>query len=355
LLAGKVINLLIRLPGLKQVAFKPSKMKIYFMKYLLTAGFMIFLFTACSNDDENTGGGGDPVGQLFEYRITPAATNPVITQFNNEHFVYLDTRVTRKNKLFVFLPGTSSAPFFYTEILKKSAYWGYHAIGLMYPNGSDLYIASTLSPDDTQFSRCRLEIFSGVNQTTGVNVDADNSINNRLVKLLQYLQQQHPDQNWQQFLNGSNVNWGMVTVAGHSQGGGHAWYISKIAAVDRAISFSSIDWNSLLNKSAAWISQPGTTPVSKVYSFNSPADQIFAYANLQTQWADFGLTGPVVNIDSASQPYSNSHTLITRSTPALTVFVPDHNITCLDAYVPRAASGDISTPFIRAWEYLVGK
>jgi hypothetical protein len=151
------------------------------------------------------------------------------------------------------------------------------------------------------------------------------------------------------------VAWNKVTISGHSQGGGHAWYISKIALVDRAISFSSMDWNGLLNKSAGWISQPGITPVSKVYTFNSPKDQIFAYNNLQTQLADFGLAGPAVNVDSVAAPYNNSHILITRDNPAITVFVPDHNLTCLDLYVPRTGSGVIKSEFIRAWEYLIGK
>lgn len=316
--------------------------------------FCALLFTSCSSGDD-TGGGGTGTGQFFEYHIAPSVTHPVISTFNSDHYVYLDTRTTLKNKLFVFLPGTSSAPFFYTEILKNATAAGFHSIGLMYPNGSDMYIASSASLDNTQFSKCRLEIFNGSNQTNGVTVDADNCINTRLIKLLQYLQAQHPEQNWQQFLSGTNVAWNKVTVAGHSQGGGHAWYISKIALVDRAISFSSLDWNSLLNQSAGWIAQPGTTPVSKVYSFNSTKDQLFTYNNVQTQWADFGLAGPAVNIDSVAAPYNNSHTLVTRADAALTVFVPDHNITCLDAYVPRNTSGTVKTEFIRAWEYLIGK
>ncbi|MBL7728799.1 MAG: hypothetical protein JNM68_13975, partial [Dinghuibacter sp.] len=46
---------------------------------------------------------------------------------------------------------------------------------------------------------------------------------------------------------------------------------------------------------------------------------------------------------------------ITRDNPAITVFVPDHNLTCLDQYIPRNATGGIKTEFIRAWEYLIGK
>lgn len=330
-------------------------MKNIALNPLLYLAMAVFVLSSCSGDDGPPGGGGGGTGQFFEYKIAPSATHSVITTFNSDHYVYLDTRSTLKNKLFVFLPGTGSAPFFYTELMKVAAASGFHVIGLMYPNASDMYIASSASLDNTQFSKCRLEIFSGVNQTNGVNVDADNCISTRLIKVVQYLQTQHPEQNWQQFLNGADMAWNKITVAGHSQGGGHAWYISKIKLVDRAIAFSSLDWNSLLNQSAGWIAQPGTTPNAKVYSFNSAADQLFAYNLVQQQWADFGLTGPAVNIDSVASPYSNSRTLITRATPALNVFVPDHSITCLDQYVPRNATGGIKTEFIRAWEYLVGK
>jgi hypothetical protein len=321
------------------------------MKNLLPAMLLSIFFVSC-NDDTPPPPPDAP--QLFEYKITPSTTHAPITQFNAEHFVYLDTRVTRKNKLFVFLPGTSGAPGFYQLILKQAAAAGFHTIGLMYPNASDMYIASSASPDNTQFSRCRLEILTGTDATNGVNVDVDNCINTRLVKLLQYLQQQYPAQNWQQFLSGSNPDWSKITVAGHSQGGGHAFYISKLQTVDRAISFSSIDWNSLLARSAAWVSQPGATPATKLYSFVSPADQLFAYANVQTQWADMGLTGPVVNSDNTSAPYANSRTLITTATPAFNAFVPDHNITCLDLYVPKLGT-DPAPAFINVWNYLIGR
>jgi hypothetical protein len=166
------------------------------MKSVLKVIVLALIFVSCKPDDD-PGGGGGGTGQLFEYRIAPAATHGVIATFNAEHYVFLDTRTTLKNKLFVFLPGTSGAPGFYSEILKTASAAGFHTIGLMYPNGSDMYIAASASPDNTQFSKCRLEIFNGTNQTTGVNVDADNCINTRLVKLLQYLQTQHPEQNWQ--------------------------------------------------------------------------------------------------------------------------------------------------------------
>ncbi len=332
--------------GVLTISGSPTSTGVYTYTVTTTGGSPAVTYTGTINVNA--------AGQTFEYSILPSLTNNAITSFNNEHYIYLDTRTTLKNKLFVFLPGTTGYPAVYKLIVKKAASLGYHSIGLMYPNNSDLYTASASSTDNTQFGKCRQEIFDGTDQTSGVSVNADNCIKNRLYKLLLYLQTLHPDQNWQQFMSNGEVDWSKCIVAGHSQGGGHAWYIAKQVSVERAISFSSIDWNSALSQSAAWVFNPGATPVSKIYSINSTKDQIFSYANVQTQLADMGLTGPAVSIDSNTPPYSGSHTLTTSATPAINVLFPDHNMTCLDAYIPKTTGGDVIPTLVSAWEYLIG-
>jgi hypothetical protein len=67
-----------------------------------------------------------------------------------------------------------------------------------------------------------------------------------------------------------------------------------------------------------------------------------------------GFTGPAVSIDSNQPPYSNSHTITTTATPATSVLFPDHNVTCLDSYVPKNNTGGPAVNFDKAWEYLIG-
>jgi len=314
------------------------------------------LFFSCSKSELNSSIGEAQhrvSGKLFEYSILPSTTNSKIILYNNAHYVALDTRVAARNKLFVFLPGTSGFPSAYKLIVKKAASLGYHSIGLMYPNGSELYVASGTNPDNLEFGRCRKEIFDGSNQTLAVSVDTNNCIRGRLLRLLQHLSKTYPTQNWGQYLVNGNVNWANVAIAGHSQGGGHAWYISKQVAVDRSLSFASIDWNSNLGKSAAWVFDAGQTSVSKLYSFISPKDQVFNYVNVQTQLNDISLPGTAVNIDNNSIPYGNTRRLITTATPALSLAVPDHNLTCLDAYVPKTSTGAVAPAFDNAWKYLL--
>lgn len=313
------------------------------------------LFSCSKKNNANSGGnnGTSPTGQLYEYVITPSATNTAITSFDNPHYVYLDTRVTAKNKLFIFLPGTSGFPSVYTLIAKKAAALGYHAVGLMYPNGSELYIASGTNPDNTSFGRCRQEVFDGSDQSMAINVNPDNSIRGRLTKLLQYLSATYPTQNWGQYLVGGQVDWSKCIVAGHSQGGGHAVYISKKVSLSKALCFASMDWNTALSASAAWVMEPGITPVAKIYSIISTNDQVFSYVNVQRQLNDLGIPGTPVSIDNAASPYGNTNRLITSAAPAITVLLPDHNITCLDQYVPKTTQGTVAPSFDSAWTYLI--
>ena len=330
------------------------------MKNLLYLSFIILLFSCKKTPVDNSGNGnGNGNGNnnnpaiVFERFITPSIVNPLVTSFNNQHYIYVDT-FPLKNKLFIFLPGTTGSPQFYKLIVKKAASLGYHAIGLMYPNSSDLYTAAATSSDNTQFGKCRQEIFDGTDQSTGVNVNFPNCIQRRLYDLLFYLQQQDTLHNWGQFISNNDVVWSKIVIAGHSQGGGHALYISKQVSVERAISFSSIDWNTTLARSADWVTQPGATDVSRLFSINGIGDQLFSYANVQTQLAEMGFAGPAVSIDSNLPPYSNSHTLTTTATPATSVLFPDHNVTCLDAYVPKNNAGGAADSFVKAWEYLIG-
>jgi hypothetical protein len=292
-------------------------------------------------------------GQVIEYKISPSSVSSAVNGFDSDHYVYLDTMVAAKNKLFVFLPGTNASPGFYTQILKKAATLGYHSVGLMYANSSDIYVNSALSTNNDAFGLCRQEAFDGIDHSDGVSINGDNCVKNRLFKLLQYLSIKYPRQGWQQYLTATDVDWAKCTVAGHSQGGGLAFYIAKKVAVDRAIAFSSIDWNLKLDKSANWVSAVGATPIGRFYSVNHQHDELFPYTNVKAQLSLMGVQGPELNLDNNSV-FANSHTLSTDATPALFILAPSHNATCVDLYVPRDGNGDVSVEYQRAWGYLLG-
>lgn len=321
--------------------------------YLLLLSLIFISLNACKRNTATA------IGQktALEYKIKPSATDAGISKYNKKHFVSINTNALSKGKLLVFFPGTDAKPAYYTKILNEAAAMGYHAIGLMYANNAEIYISCFFNKDSTCYEQYRLEKFDGSDKAKRLNVDYTNSIQNRLIKLLVYLQRQHPEQNWQQFLSNKDVDWSKCVIAGHSQGGGHAAFIGQIKAVDRVVIFSSIDWIISSKSSAAWVSKQGMTPKDRIYAFIHTKDEFFKYRNVQKQWQNYGLDslGKVVNIDVTNPPFDNSHTLITTAKPALYIMTPYHFLTCVNQFVPQNKKGEVDKQFIDAWAYLLGK
>jgi hypothetical protein len=120
-------------------------------------------------------------------------------------------------------------------------------------------------------SRCsgdfrRMRVFANIRRSVVENPPAE-SIVNRLVKLLEYLNRQHPQEGWNDFLAAEQPNWGHIVVSGLSQGAGMAAYIAKHEPVARVVLFSS-PWDSFSRSRnlAPWISEPGATPPERWFA-----------------------------------------------------------------------------------------
>jgi hypothetical protein len=315
-------------------------------------GILIISISACQRKTAIVAG----QNSTLEYNIKPSETDSRITKFNTKHFVCVKPNTLSKGKLLVFFPGTGANPSHYTKILKEAAAMGYHTIGLMYPNKSELYLSCFFNKDSTCYEQYRLEKFDGSDKAKGLHVDYTNSIQNRLIKLLQHLQKANPSQNWQQFLTTDDVDWSKCVIAGHSQGGGHAAFIGYMKAVDRVIIFSSIDWIIASKTSAAWVSKASMTPKDRIFAFIHTKDEYFKYPNVQKQWLHYGLDslGSAINIDTTLAPYHNTHTLVTTAKPALNLLTPYHFLTCVNQFVPQNKKGEVDKEFLNAWAYLLG-
>jgi len=196
--------------------------------------------------------------------FTPSLAEPAITTFNNAHYAYRNAATKARGRLFLFLPGTGAFPFQYRQVLRCAADHGFHALGLMYVNSPSVGELTSTEPSDAA-GKVRLEIIDGNDRTTLVSVNRANSIENRLITALQYLQIQTPNENWAQFLDISNViRWDSIIVSGHSQGGGHAAMISKEDACNRALIFNASDWSNTAGRPADWMFGSSSTPVERV-------------------------------------------------------------------------------------------
>lgn len=91
------------------------------------------------------------------------------------------------------------------------------------------------------------------------------TIVNRLVKLLSYLQEHDAPRRWDGYLLNGEPNWSRIVVSGLSQGAGMAAYIAKRKAVARAVLFSSPwDFMGASRQLAPWISEPSATPPDRL-------------------------------------------------------------------------------------------
>lgn len=256
------------------------------------------------------------------------------------------------------LPGTGAIPRFYRSIARTGAARGYHSIGLAYPNDTAVndLCAGTIDPDCTGNSR--REIITGENVSAQVAVNPANAITGRLTALLTYLNQTFPNEGWGQYLRGGMVDWSLVTVAGHSQGSGHAAFMAKLFSLDRSVMFSGpSDLPVGGNPTARWLSLPNITPASRQYGFTHVDDELVPLALVRTNWTALGLAAPggtAFSVDGASPPFGGSQQLSTRAPagvmPGPITLFPFHSAPVADVVTPSNAQG---TPLYEpVWIYL---
>ena len=245
--------------------------------------------------------------------VNPQLTDPQIDLALAQHYLARNPGITPRNQLMVFFPGTNGTPFFYRTINNLAADMGYHALGLSYVNDQAVNDLCGPTLDLNCYGDVRLEVFDGTERSALVNVNRPNSIENRLIKLLIYMQQTDPSANWVQYLDANNqIRWDKIVVAGHSQGGGHAGIIGKNKRVARVIMFAAIDFSGFRNSVANWMLAPSITPDSEYYGFSHQQDEAVNYKILSTRgWVAYGMNafGSPVNVESAASPYNNTHSL----------------------------------------------
>lgn len=291
-----------------------------------------------------------------ERDILPLATNAAITSNFSAHVLITpDPAVVARGRLFVMLPGTGGLPRFYRLILRTGAARGYHTIGLTYPNDRTVDELCGAGAAASCSGDTRREIITGIDASQAVTVDPANSINGRLQALLVWLQATYPNEGWDRFLRSGVPDWSLITIAGHSQGAGHAAYMAKLYEFDRVALFAGpADVGPAAGSPAAWFSLPSLTPTERQYGFGHTADELVPFAFLQFNWSQLGLAafGAPVSVDLATPPFGNTHQLFTNLAPAIapTVSAPAHSSMVLDAVTPVAADG--SPVFRPVWAYM---
>jgi hypothetical protein len=324
--------------------------KMSFSALILVA---IASFIGCKKDDPAPLPTTKPPYEITEYTALPTDTDAQITKGLSNQYAYVPKDVAnRKNKLFIFIPGTFAKPQTYLKIIQSGAKQGYHTMGISYDNSAEISTFCSGTSDANCTGNVLKEFFDGTDASTLVAIGSAENFVNRFVKMLNYLNSKYPSDNWKQFLSGTNdLNWSMVSVAGHSQGSAHTLYISKQKNILRAGMFSGPNATTLSNGTAAnWFIAAGQTPTDKIYAFSNVNDNLAVYAALTFNWTTLGLLGTPTSVDNATTFTSHQLTTAVIPPPTSGSASPTHGSTTVDIVTPLDANGN--PVFEKVWIYM---
>lgn len=303
------------------------------------------------------------LGGVTSLEIKPSDTDSQIgAAFNSPHGVYLDRSIVTekgnkaardRHELLVFLPGTNGTGTGAVAFCEFAASLGYHVINLSYP---DEIAASVCAgdPNPAAFEQFRLAVIAG-GQSKHISISRTDSIENRLIKALEYLQQKRPDEGWSHFLNpDGTLNWPAMAMAGQSQGGGHAALIGIKHQVARVICTGAPkDYSKRLDAPAAWYNETSATPKACFFTFNHRQDiKACTPEQLLQNLAALKLDAFGHSVDPAKENFPYRHTrILLTSFPEVTIDGPNskgakqaHNSMLASAHADR---------WEKAWTYLL--
>ena len=158
---------------------------------------------------------------------------------NNLHYLYLPPILTDTGKLLVILGGGSGdSERMTTFIGPVAASRGYHVIGLTYPSAPANGCGTIHNHQRVLdcFGDAFYEVATGIEKSpsdggdrTSVGQHPQDSIANRLLRVLQWASANKPGDGWGKYLiNGTQVRWSEIHLAGHSNGSSNASFMGSI-------------------------------------------------------------------------------------------------------------------------------
>lgn len=194
-------------------------------------------------------------GDLRVVTILPSATaqgdevihDELQLQVKAHRLVAPDDGRPLRPELLVWLAGSGTEPNNYTRLQNLAAVAGYASVALAYDNESsvgelcgstsDAACNDLTTPTCEGTLRGEMVYGSATTDSTCHDVPVADSIEHRLLRLLQYLVANAPETGADAYLTAAQdeIEWSNIVVAGWSQGGGHAGVIARDHLVARAI------------------------------------------------------------------------------------------------------------------------
>ncbi|MCA9657925.1 MAG: hypothetical protein KC486_06240 [Myxococcales bacterium] len=273
--------------------------------------------------------------QLYSFEFTPDEADAAASQALATQLAYLDTQVEPLGKLVVYLHG-AGAP----QTCGSKAH-GQVLAGMGFHVFSPCYISDYgVGNCGDNIGGCRLEAFEGVDHHPFVDITPENSAEVRIVKGLQYLQEQHPGGDWAYFLDGDQPRWEKIVISGISHGASSSGVIGMNRIVDRVVMLSGP-----LDSGQAWLKGQPMTAIDRFFAFTHTADNQHP-GHLQS-FTDMMLVGEPTAVDGAEPPYSDSHRLMSSADT-------DNGHVAVQAGGSSPKDGNNEYVYMPVWRYLYG-
>jgi hypothetical protein len=285
------------------------------------------------------GGGSDPGPnvdtsdpQLYTLNFKPDEADPAAKTRLGIQPAYLDTRVTPRGLLVVYLhgagtPGTCGS----TAHEQQIASLGFHVLGPCYT--SDYGVDNC--GDDIE--GCRLEAFDGQDHHPFITITPPESIETRISKGLVYLQSKNPQGDWKYYLDGDKPRWSKIVISGISHGASTAGVIGLHRLTDRVVMLSGP-----LDTDQAWLKKTPLTPKERFFGFSHTADP--QHPGHLAAFESLGLPGKSTTVDGAMPPFGGTHRLETSAATS-----DGHSSVQAGGTSPKMGMEYVFTP---VWTYL---
>jgi hypothetical protein len=217
----------------------------------------------------------------------------------------VDTRVKPKGKLVIWLMGHNQGLF------ERISGYGLHGIQVHYANGWFGKLNKEPPPDELYLGRIRLEAATGEDFSPDIDIPLPDGMAERSRQFVKWLAKENPQGQWQQFLTEEgDLRWEDVIMSGISHGSTTAARFAVHQKVDRVVMFSGPR-----DQLEGWYKLPSATPHNRFFGFTHVLDGGWTADHYCRSWLLLGLNeyGPLVDVDKAKPPFSNTRRLITNA------------------------------------------
>ena len=187
----------------------------------------------------------------------------------NNQIAEVDATKPLKKKLCVVLPGIGNGPG--QGIGDWAAGQGYHVFQVAYANAIDMAAQGDTNPDTP--GNTRMNQFDGMGRTpANASTKRYDSIEERVIKGIQYLETNDQGADWGWFLNqDGTMRWSDGCFIGYSYGATHLAVIARYVRLGLGVSVSGPQSEG--HPAATWLMIPSATPVDRMWAMWGSEDE----------------------------------------------------------------------------------